>query len=109
MARYRLMRGRHIEKGVTYTKNKIVESDTNLLLQNSPGSLKFEKLPDRPEKAPTLDDDEDGEDSPPDLSTMTKAQIKALLEEKGIEYASDDTKDELIARFEDAAETEAGE
>ena len=106
MARFRLLRGRHIEAGVTYLKNQIIKTDYDLTKLNGPGSFKFEPLPDA---KPTLEDDEDEDDAedPVDLTKKTKAQLKALLETRGVEYASDDTKEELIARFEDVAAEEA--
>jgi len=103
MARFRILRGRHIEGGKTYTKNQVFESKSDLLLQNGPGSLKFELVPDK--AVPTLDDEDEDSDGP-DLHKMTKAQLQTLLEEKGVEYDSTDTKAELIARLEDAAANE---
>ena len=40
-----------------------------------------------------------GEDTSNNLDSLTKAELKAMLEAQGVDYDESDTKAELIARF----------
>lgn len=51
MARFKVLRGKHVEDGVIYSPGQIVDSKSDLSKLNAPGAQKFEKLGEDPKKA----------------------------------------------------------
>lgn len=51
MPRFRVLAGVHSEGGRTYYKGDIVDRKSDLNRLNSPGSLKFEHVPDEPKRS----------------------------------------------------------
>jgi len=49
MSRFKVLAGVHSEGGRTYETGDIVDSRSDLTKHNSPGSIKFQRLPDEPD------------------------------------------------------------
>lgn len=101
MTRYRVLRGLHSQGGKLYGNGMeagdIVETDTDLLCHNAPGSQKFERLPDLPPVSV-----EDG------LEQMTITQLQGLAEEEEIELGQGGRKVEIIEVIREARGVVAG-
>ena len=93
MKSYRLLTGKHYE-GIeesrkTYNAGEIVRSDTNLLVFNQPGCIKFELVDEegQPSKSSKHNDG---------LDPMTVSQLRAMAAEEEIDLGSASRKDEII-------------
>lgn len=61
IGKYKVLSGKHNEGGVTYFKGEIVNSKSDLEEHNSPGSVKFQKVPE--DSQVSVVEDEDGNET----------------------------------------------
>lgn len=108
---FQVLRGSHYEQGKRFVRGDIFESLTNLDRMNSPGSIKFQKMPDgTPLKGgePVGSFNTTNEQSSvqastnvvtPDteeLESMSVAELKQMAEDYELDFKSSVTKAELV-------------
>lgn len=100
MTKFRVLRGIHSEGGVTYEAGGIVDSSTNLLRMNSPGSVKFVKVGQEPVLAsasePLQSPDQLIPTAGDSLDAMTVAELREFAREEGIDLEGANRKDQII-------------
>jgi hypothetical protein len=97
MAKYRIVRGIHIEAGVVYKsgENNILESASDLTRFNLPESFRFEKLT---ENTPTsiVSDPSSATTNDDGLETMSEAELRKFAESEKIQLPKGAKKEDVI-------------
>ncbi len=88
MPKFRLLRGIHNEGGNTYFPGEVVDSKSDLLEHNSPGSTRFEKVS---EDTHASTDPDVGQ-----LEGMTVVQLRELAQFEEVDLGTATRKDEII-------------